>query len=94
MKQFEQVPVCASTLVTVTFTAPATCAVVVPVMLVALTVETVRADPPKDTVAPLWNPVPVTVTDVPPALVPLFGVTDVAVGAGAPYVKQAVHVPI
>jgi len=78
-----QAPLCVSGFVTTTLTAPAACAVVVPVMLVALMVDTVRAEPPKETVAPAWNPVPLTVTDVPPALGPLGGVTDVTVGAGA-----------
>jgi len=82
------VPVCASGLVTTALTAPAACAVVVPVMLVALIVATVSAAPPNDTVAPAWNPVPLTVTEVPPALDPLFGVTELTVGAGTTYVKQ------
>src|SRR5207247_1042067 len=83
VKQPTHVPLCASTFVSTTFTAPAGCAVVVPVMLVALWVETVSAEPPNDTVAPLWKPVPETVTDVPPAVDPVFGVTDATVGAGA-----------
>ena len=49
-------------------------------MLVAVMVETVRAAPPKETVAPAWNAVPLTVTAVPPALGPLAGVIDVTVG--------------
>ena len=64
-------------------TAPAACAVVVPVMVVALVVEMVSADPPSDTVAPLWNAVPVIVTEVPPATAPVVGAIDVTVGAGA-----------
>ncbi|HEY8824105.1 MAG TPA: hypothetical protein VIP07_04390 [Candidatus Limnocylindria bacterium] len=80
---------------TTTLTAPAACAVVVPVIVVALIVETVRAEPPNATVAPTWNPLPAMVTEVPPALGPLFGVTDVTVGGGgATYVKQTTHVPI
>jgi len=86
VKQPEQVPLCVSAFVTTTFTDPAECAVVVPVIVVALIVETVRADPPNDTVAPAAKPVPPTVTDVPPAAAPLFGVTEVTVGAGATYV--------
>jgi hypothetical protein len=66
--------------------------VVVPVMLVTLIVDTVRADPPNETVAPAWNPVPAMDTEVPPAAGPLFGVTELTVGA-ATYVKQPVHVP-
>jgi hypothetical protein len=81
VKHPEHVPVCVSGFVTVTVTAPAACAAVVPVMLVALIVETVSADPPNDTVAPVWKPLPFTVTAVPPAAGPLFGVTELTVGA-------------
>src|SRR2546427_8305825 len=77
-----------------TFTGPAACAVVVPVMVVPAIVVTVSAEPPNDTVAPAANPVPVTVTDVPPAAAPLLGVTEVTVGAGATYVKQPAQVPL
>jgi hypothetical protein len=35
------------------------------------------------TVTPAWNPVPASVTTVPPALLPEGGLTDVRVGAGA-----------
>src|SRR6266542_2082564 len=94
VKQPVHVPLCASVLVTTTFTAPAACDVVVPVMLVALMVDTVRAEPPNETVAPAWKSVPVIVTAVPPALAPLFGVTELTVGAGARYVKQAMQVPL
>ena len=52
-------------------------------MLVAPIVETVSAEPPNDTVAPVTKPVPVTVTAVPPDVDPLPGVTEVTVGAGA-----------
>jgi hypothetical protein len=81
VKQLVHVAVCASGFVTTTFTAPAPCEVVVPLMLVELNVDTVSAEPPNETVAPLWNPLPFTVTEVPPAVGPLFGVTDVTVGA-------------
>ena len=81
MKQLVHVPACASGFVTATLTRPAACAEVVPVIVVALTVETASAEPPNETAAPVWNPVPFTVTDVPPALGPLFGVTEVTVGA-------------
>ena len=94
MKQPEQVPLWVSGFVTTTPTAPAACAVVVPVMLVAVTVDTVSAEPPNETVAPVWNPVPATVTDDPPAIGPLFGVTDETVGAGTTYVKQPAQVPV
>jgi len=52
----------------------------------------VSADPPNDAVAPLWKPVPFTVTAVPPDPRPELGVTDAGAG-GARYVKQPPHVP-
>ena len=82
MKQPLHVPLCASGSVTITFTGPAACAVVAPVIAVALMVDTVSAEPPNVTVAPAWKSVPAIVTEVPPALAPLFGVTDVTVGGG------------
>src|SRR5438093_13253502 len=94
VKQPVQLPLCVSGLVTTTFTAPAACAVVVPVMLVALTVETVSAEPPNETIAPLWKSLPAMVTDVPPAVTPLLGVAEFTTGAGARYVKQPVQVPL
>ena len=94
MKQPEQVPVCVSGFVTITFTALAACAVVVPVIVVALTVETVRAEPPNETVAPAWNALPEIVTPVPPAVGPVVGATPVTAGAGARYVKQLAHEPL
>jgi hypothetical protein len=42
----------------------------------------VAATVPKSTVAPLANPVPLTVTDVPPVTGPLAGLTELTVGAG------------
>ena len=76
------------------FTVPAACDVVVPVMLVGVTVDTVSADPPKDAVAPLWNPLPVIVTDVPPTAGPLLGAAELTVGGDARYVKHPAHVPL
>jgi hypothetical protein len=93
VKQFEQLPLWPSGFVTTAATAPAACAVVVPVMLVALIVDTFTGDPPKDTLEPLWKPVPAIVSAVPPALGPLFGVTELTVGA-ATYVKHPVHVAL
>jgi hypothetical protein len=61
-------------------------------MAVELIVDTVSTDPPNETVAPLRKPVPLTVTDVPPAIAPVAGVTELTVGAGARYVKQPVQV--
>jgi len=93
VKQLLHVPDCASGFVTTTFTAPAACAVVVPVIAVAVTFAIVSADPPNDAVAPAWKPDPLTVTDVPPDVRPLEGETDETAGAGATYVKQFAHVP-
>jgi hypothetical protein len=73
---------CASGFVTTTLTRPAAWLVVVPVIVVGSTVATVSADPPSDTVAPVWKPLPAIVTLVPPAAGPLLGATDVTVGGG------------
>ena len=51
-------------------------------MVVAVIVPTVALTPPMVTVAPLINPVPVIVIEVPPAVVPEVGLTEVMVGAG------------
>jgi len=69
--------------VTVTFAAPAAPAGALAVIWVVDTKFTVAlALPPKFTVvAPETNPVPVMVTDVPPAVDPLVGLNDVTVGA-------------
>jgi hypothetical protein len=73
-------PLCPFT-VTATVTAPAACAGVVAVMVVLLLTTTfVAAVPPNVTVAPVTKFVPVIVTAVPPAVVPLFGLTLVTVG--------------
>jgi hypothetical protein len=67
--------------VTTTFTCPTTCAGVDAVIVLTLVTVTLVADvPPKPTVAPEVKFVPVIVTDVPPAVVPVFGETDVIVG--------------
>jgi hypothetical protein len=69
-------------LVTVTVTAPAVPAGVVAVIVVAFTTTTFAADPlPNVTVAPEAKFVPVIVTDVPPAVDPVFGLTLLTVGA-------------
>jgi hypothetical protein len=68
-------------IVTATATAPAACAGVVAVIVVLLLTTTlVAAVPPNVTVAPVAKFVPVIVTAVPPAVVPLFGLTLVTVG--------------
>ena len=65
-------------------TAPAACAGVVAVSVVLLlTLTLVAAVPPKLTVAPLTKFEPLMVTEVPPAVDPLLGVTELPVGAGA-----------
>ena len=70
-------------LVTTTSTAPAACAAVVAVIVVLLLTLTPVADvPPNFTVAPARKPVPVMVTDVPPAVVPETGEIELTVGAG------------
>jgi len=67
--------------VAATVTAPALPAGVVAVITVALTTVTfVAAAPPNVTVVPEAKFVPVIVTAVPPAVVPLFGLTPVTVG--------------
>jgi hypothetical protein len=79
---FARLPLCDPTFVTVTVTAPAAPAGVVAVIDVLLTTTTfVAAAPPNVTVAPEAKFVPVIVTAVPPAVVPLFGDTLVTVGA-------------
>jgi len=73
-------------LVTVTSTAAADSAGAVAVIEVAeFTVTPVAAVDPNLTVFPEANPVPVMVTDVPPAVGPLVGLTAVTVG-GVTYV--------
>jgi hypothetical protein len=70
--------------VTVTVDAPAIWAAVVAVIVVAFTTVTpVAGVPPMVTVAPATNPVPLMVTLVPPAVVPLVGAIAVTVGAGS-----------
>jgi hypothetical protein len=69
--------------VTDTVAEPAVPAGVVAVIVVLLTTVTfVAAAPPIVTVAPDAKFVPVIVTDVPPAVEPLLGLTPVTVGAG------------
>jgi hypothetical protein len=69
--------------VTVTVAAPAAPAGVAAVIVVLLTTTTLAAaTPPIVTVAPETKFVPVIVTAVPPAVVPLLGLTPVTVGAG------------
>lgn len=76
-------PLWPSVLVTTTSTDPAVCAGVVAVMeLLLLRVTLLAAVPPSVTLAPDWNPVPVIVTDVPPAVVPEVGDIKLTVGAG------------
>jgi len=87
------VPDCVSGLVTTTATSPAAWAGVVTVIVVGSTTFTpVPAVPPKVTVAPGTNPVPVMVTTVPPAVDPLSGEISVTVG-GSTYVYEVVAVP-
>ena len=81
MNPFVRLPVWPLELVTVTVTAPALPAGVAAVMVVLFTTTTlVAAAEPKVTVSPLAKFVPVIVTEVPPAVGPLFGLTVVTVG--------------
>ena len=78
-----RLPLAPPVLVTVTVTAPALPAGVVAVMLVLLTTTTlVAAVLPNVTAAPAAKFVPVIVTDVPPAVVPVPGLTLLTVGTG------------
>ena len=76
-------PLCPPGLLTVTIAAPALPAGVVAVIWVPLTTTTLVAEAlPNVTVAPTAKFAPVIVTAVPPAVVPLLGLTFVTVGAG------------
>ena len=80
MYPFVKLPLCPLT-VTATVTAPVLPAGVVAVIDVLLTTTTfVAAALPNVTVAPDTKFVPVIVTAVPPAVVPLFGLTLLTVG--------------
>ncbi len=71
-------------MVTVTLTVPADAAGATAVIETPeLTVTLVAATLPKLTVAPEAKPVPVMVTDVPPAVEPLVGLTAVTVGTAS-----------
>jgi hypothetical protein len=77
---FVRLPLCPLT-VTVTVAAPALLAGVVAVIWVALATTTfVAAVPPIVTIAPGAKFVPVIVTAVPPAVVPVFGETLITAG--------------
>ena len=81
MYPFVKLPLCTPGLVTATVTAPVLPAGVVAVIDVLLTTTTfVAAALPNVTVAPDTKFVPVIVTAVPPAVVPLFGLTLLTVG--------------
>ena len=83
VKPFVRLPLCPPGFVTVTVTEPGLPAGVVAVMLVLLTTTTlVAALLPNVTVAPERKFAPVMVTDVPPEVDPVFGVTLLTVGAG------------
>ena len=83
-----RLPLC-PLLVTVTVTAPVLPPGVVAVMVVLLTTVTlVAAALPNVTVAPDAKFVPVIVTEVPPDVDPLFGLTPVTVGTVAGAVEK------
>jgi hypothetical protein len=78
-----RLPLCPPEFVTVTVTVPALPAGAVAVIDVLFTTTTlVAAALPNVTVAPATKFVPVIVTAVPPAVVPLFGLTLLTVGTG------------
>ncbi len=80
-KALARLPLCPLT-VTVTASAPALPAGDVAVMLVLLTTTTFVADAlPNVTVAPGAKFVPVIVTEVPPVVGPLLGLTPLTIGA-------------
>src|SRR5438132_5815243 len=84
VKPLASIPLCASGLATVTFTAPAACAGVVAVIVVLLTTLTPSAAlSPTRTVAPVAKLLPVIVTPVPPVVGPEDGATLPTIGAGA-----------
>ena len=69
-------------MVTATFTEPAEPAGAVAVICVALsTVKLLAAVPPKETAVAPVKLVPVITTEVPPAVAPDVGLSDVTVGA-------------
>src|ERR1051325_8136568 len=70
--------------VTVTSTVPGACAGLIAVIDVALTTTTlVAAVPPIVTLAPVWKPLPVIVTWVPPRIEPMLGTMPEIVIDGA-----------
>jgi hypothetical protein len=70
--------------VTATTTAPAACAGVAAVIVLSpLTVKLVAVAPPNVTAVAPVKPLPDMVTEVPPAVGPLFGATEAIVGTGA-----------
>jgi hypothetical protein len=77
------VPLCPFVFVTTTSTVPAACAGVKAVIDVLFTTATLDAAvPPIETLAPDWNPAPVIVMEVPPAVGPEAGDTVLMLGAG------------
>jgi hypothetical protein len=91
---FARLPFSPLGLVTDTAAAPALPAGVVAVIVVLLITTTlVAAAAPNVTVVPVAKFVPVIVTAVPPAVVPLFGLKLVTVG-GATYVNAPPKVPL
>ena len=69
-------------LVTVTSTVPEPAGLVAVIDVALFTVTPVAAVPPNATVAPDAKPVPLMVTEVPPAAGPVAGLTPDTVGAG------------
>jgi hypothetical protein len=75
--------------VTTTLTPPeASYGVVAVIVLLLMTLMLEAVVPPKLMFAPETKLLPLIVTDVPPVLVPLFGVIDVIEGAPCPGVPE------
>ena len=68
-------------MITVTFTVPVPAGLSAVMVVSLTTVTSVAAVVPKSTAVAPVKPVPVIVTEVPPAVGPLFGLTPVTVGA-------------
>ena len=83
MKPLATVTVVVSRLVTTMFAAPAPAGVVKVSEPPVISVTFVAALPPTVTVTPVWKPLPLSVTVVPPAAGPDVGSTRVTVGLGA-----------
>ena len=83
-------PTCRSGVVTVTLTTPVPAGLSAVIEVSLTTVRSVAAVVPKSTAVAPVNPVPVIVTKVPPAVVPLVGLRPVTVGAVGGAVRELI----